>query len=90
MREVNQDMTESIMISEENKYFLDLLKKPGESYDDVIEYLLEDFQIDYSGWAERPNRLWKNIEEESLLVLKKLRRNMGLNEVYLMLFKRGR
>ncbi|PWR73368.1 hypothetical protein ACKUB1_17910 [Methanospirillum stamsii] len=46
-------MSESITVSSENKQFLDLLKKPGESYDDVLEALLEDYKIDYSGWSER-------------------------------------
>lgn len=46
-------MSESIAVSSENKQFLDLLKKPGESYDDVLEYLLEDYKIDYSGWEKR-------------------------------------
>lgn len=46
-------MSESITVSLENKQCLDLLKKPGESYDDVLAYLLEDYKIDYSGWNER-------------------------------------
>ncbi len=78
MREVNQDMTESIMISEENKYFLDLLKKPGESYDDVIEYLLEDFQIDYSGWAERPNRALEEHRRGESVSFEEIKKKYGI------------
>ncbi len=45
-------MSELITVSSENKQYLDSLKRPGETYDDVIEMLLEDYKIDYTGWSE--------------------------------------
>jgi len=51
-------MSESISLSTENKSRLDMLKKPGESYDDVIEMLLEDYKIDFRGWADRAKEAW--------------------------------
>ena len=46
-------MSESISLSHENISYLDRLKKLGESYDDVIEMLLEDYKINFKGWVER-------------------------------------
>lgn len=51
-------MSESILLSSENISYLDMLKKPGETYDDVIEMLLEDYKIDFRGWAERAKEAW--------------------------------
>lgn len=67
-------MSESITLSNENKSYLDMLKKPGESYDDVIEMLLEDYKIDFNGWAERAQDAWvehRNGESLSLSEIKK-------------------
>lgn len=56
-----KNISESITVSSENKQYLDSLKRPGDSYDDVIEMLLEDYKIDYTGWSKRVK---ETIEED--------------------------
>lgn len=71
-------MSVSISISSENKQHLDLLKKPGESYDDVIEVLLEDFKIDYSGWSERAEQAIAEHRRGESISLEEIKKKYGV------------
>lgn len=71
-------MSESITVSSENKQFLDLLKKPGESYDDVLEALLEDYKIDYSGWSERAEQALAEHRRGESISLEEIKKKYGV------------
>jgi len=71
-------MSESISLSSENKSYLDSLKKPGESYDDVIEMLLEDYKIDFKGWAERADEAWDEHKRGESLSIEEIKKKYGI------------
>ena len=71
-------MSESITVSSENKQYLDLLKKPGESYDDVLEILLEDYKIDYTGWSERADEAVAEYQRGESFSLDEIKKKYGI------------
>lgn len=71
-------MSESISLSSENKSYLDMLKKPGESYDDVIEMLLEDYKIDFTGWSERAEEAWAEHKRGESLSIDEIKKKYGV------------
>lgn len=71
-------MSESISLSQENKSYLDKLKKPGESYDDVIEMLLEDYKINFKGWAERGKEAWDEYRRGESLSIEEIKKKYGI------------
>jgi predicted CopG family antitoxin len=71
-------MTESISLSHENISYLDRLKKPGESYDDVIEMLLEDYKANFKGCAERAKEAWDEYQNGETLSLGDIKKKYGI------------
>ena len=54
------------------------MKKPGESYDFVIEMLLEDYNIDYTGWAERAQEAIEEHRRGESLSLEEIKKKYGV------------
>lgn len=71
-------MSESISLSNENISYLDRLKKPGESYDDVIEMLLEDYKINFKGWADRAKEAWAEYKNGETISLGDIKKKYGI------------
>lgn len=55
-----------------------MLKKPGESYDDVIEMLLEDHKIDYEGWDTRAKEAWLEHQKGESLSINEIKKKYGI------------
>jgi hypothetical protein len=71
-------MSESISLSHENILYLDMLKKPGESYDDVIEMILKDYKINFKGWAERAKEAWAEYRNGGSLSIDDIKKKYGI------------
>lgn len=71
-------MSESISLSHENILYLDRLKKLGESYDDVIEMLLEDYKINFKGWAQRAREAWTEYQNGETLSISDIKKKYGI------------
>lgn len=71
-------MSKSITLSNENKSSLDMLKKPGESYDDVIEMLLEDYKINFKGWADRAKEAWTEYRNGESISINEIKKKYGI------------
>jgi len=58
--------------------YLDRLKKPGESYDDVIKKLLADYKIIFKGWADRAEEAWAEYQNGETLSISDIKREYGI------------
>ena len=71
-------MSNSISLSNENKSVLDTLKKPWESYDDVIGMLLEDYKINFKGWSERAGEAWAEYQSGGSISMDVIKTKYGI------------
>ena len=55
-----------------------MLKKSGESYDDVIEMLLEDYKINFKGWAERAKEAWAEYRNGESISIDEIKKKYGI------------
>lgn len=55
-----------------------MLKKPGETYDDVFEVLLEDYKINFEGWDERAKEAWAEHQRGESISLDDIKRKYGI------------
>lgn len=71
-------MSQSISVSSENKSILDMIRKPGETYDDVIEMLIEDYKINYEEWADRAKEAWEEHKRGESITLEDMKKRYGI------------
>jgi hypothetical protein len=54
------------------------MRKPGESYDDVIKKLLADYKIIFKGWADRAEEAWAEYQNGETLSISDIKREYGI------------